>query len=86
MAHIIIQHQVDDYASWRPHFDADKGAREAAGARDVAVLQDADDPNSVWMVMEADPSVVEPMMSDPERAAEMQAAGVISQPQVWVAP
>lgn len=85
MAHVFIQHQVDDYDTWRPHFDADKAGREAAGARDVAVLRDADDPNSVWMVIETDPSIIEPMMNDPERGAAMQAAGVVSQPQVWVA-
>jgi hypothetical protein len=48
------------------------------------VLRDVDNPNSIWMVMEADPSIVEPMMSDPERAKQMQAAGVTSPPQVWV--
>lgn len=85
MAHIFMQHQVDDYDTWRPHFDADKAGREAAGAQDVAVLRDADDPNSVWIVIEADPAIVEPMMGDPERAAAMQAAGVVSEPQVWVA-
>ena len=34
--------------------------------------------------MEADPSIVEPFMSDPDRAATMQAAGVVGPPQVWV--
>lgn len=85
MAHIFIQHDIADYDVWRPIFDADKPGREAAGAVDVAVLRDADNPNSIWMVMEADPSLVEPMMSDPDRAAQMQAAGVISAPQVFVA-
>ena len=68
----------------RPVFDADEPGREAAGAKVVAVLRDAGNPNSIWMVVEADPSIVEPMMSDPERGAQMQAAGVISQPRVWV--
>ncbi len=84
MAHIFIQHEVADYDAWRPVFDADKPNREAAGATDVAVLRDADNPNSIWMVVEADPSIVEPMMSDPERGAQMQAAGVLGPPQVWV--
>ncbi len=84
MAHIFIQHDVADYDAWRPTFDADKPNRAAAGATDVAVLRDADNPNSVWMVMEADPAIVEPMMSDPERGAKMQAAGVLGPPQVWV--
>lgn len=50
----------------------------------MAVLRDADNPNSIWMVIEADPSIVEPMMSDPDRGAKMQAAGVLGPPQVWV--
>ena len=86
MAHVFIQHQVDDYDTWRPHFDADKAAREAAGARDVAVLRDAADPHSVWIVIEADQSIIEPMMGDAERGKAMQEAGVVSTPQVWVAP
>jgi hypothetical protein len=85
MAHIFIQHDVADYEAWRPVFDADKPAREAAGAVDVAVLRDADNPNSIWIVVEADPSIVEPMMSDPERGAQMQAGGVLGPPKVWVA-
>jgi hypothetical protein len=32
-----------------------------------------------------DTALLEPMMSDPKRAEQMQAAGVISEPQVWVA-
>ncbi len=84
MAHVFIQHDVADYEAWRPIFDADKPGREAASITDVAVLRDADKPNSVWMVFAGDPSVVEPMMSDPERAAQMQAAGVLEPPQVWV--
>ena len=84
LAHIFIQHEIAAYDAWRPIFDADKPGREAAGAKDVAVLRDADNPNSIWMVMEADPSIVEPMMSDPDRAEKMQAAGVTSPPQVWV--
>ena len=49
----------------------------------MAVLRDTDNPNSIWMVAEADPSIVEPMMSDPERGAQMQAAGVLGPPRVW---
>jgi len=83
MAHVFMQHQVADYDAWRPVFDADKGGREAAGVTDVAVLRDVADPNSVWMVFEADPALIEPMMSDPERGQKMQEAGVLGPPQVW---
>ena len=85
MAHIIIQHQVADFDAWRPVYEADQPGRKAAGVTDVAVLRDADDPNSVWAVHEGDPASIEPMMADPERAAKMQEAGVTSPPTIYVA-
>ncbi len=85
MAHIFMQHQVADYDAWRPIFDGDASNRAAAGVTDIAVLRDAADPNSIWTVYDADPAIVEPMLADPKRAEAMQAAGVISEPKVWVA-
>jgi hypothetical protein len=85
MARIIIQHQVADFDAWRPVYEADQPGRKAAGVTDIAILQDADDPNSVWIVHDGDPALVGPMMSDPERAAKMREAGVTSPPTVYVA-
>ncbi len=58
--------------------------RAAGGATDVAVLRDADNPNSIWMVVEADPGIVDAMMTDPDRGQKMQEAGVVSEPRVFV--
>lgn len=85
MAHLFMQHQVADYDDWRPTFDGDAPNCAAAGVTDIAVLRDAADPNSIWMVFDADPALIEPMMSDPARAEHMQAAGVTSETQVWAA-
>ncbi len=85
MATIIIQHEVADFATWRPVYDADQPARIAAGITDIAVLRDADNPNSLWLVHEGDPAQIEPFMSDPERIAKLQEAGVTSPPTVYVA-
>ena len=84
MARIFIQHEVSDYDTWRPHFDADQPSRAAAGIKDVAVLRDAANPNSVWLVHEADAAIVEPVLADPGMAEKMQAAGVVGAPQVWI--
>ena len=85
MTHIIIQHQVADFDTWRPIYEADRPGRQAAGVSDIAVLRDADDPNSVWIVHEGDPALIGPMMSDPDRAAKMQEGGVTTPPTVYVA-
>ena len=85
MAHIIIQHRVADFDTWRPVYEADQPGCKGAGVTDIAILRDADDPNSVWIVHDGDPALVGPMMSDPERTAKMQEAGVTSPPTVYVA-
>lgn len=41
-------------------------------------------PNTVWLVHEADPAIIGPVMSDPDVVAKMQAAGIVGEPQVWV--
>lgn len=84
MARVFMQHPVADYSTWRPIFDADQPNRKSAGVVDVAVLRDADDPNSIWMVFEADPSVLDPMLADTDRQGLMQEAGVLAPPQIWV--
>jgi hypothetical protein len=85
MAHVFIRHDVADYDEWRSHYDAHGPVRAEAGISDVAVLRDDRSPNTVWLVHEADPSSVEPFLSDPDVAQAMQAAGVVGEPQVWVA-
>jgi hypothetical protein len=82
MARVVIHHPVGDHEAWRRHFDADKTSRAAAGITDVAVLRDADDPDSVRVVHEGDAALVEPMLQDPELAKKTQAAGVIGTPEV----
>ncbi len=85
MARVFIAHPVADYDKWRPVYDADKPRRAAAGVTDVAVFRDADDPNSVLIVAEADAASVDALLSDPELGKLMQEAGVTAPPQHWVA-
>jgi hypothetical protein len=85
MARVFIHHPVADYDKWRPVFDADQPRRESAGLVDVAVLRDADDPNSIWIVGDGDPATVEAFLSDPELGKKMQEAGVTAPPEHWIA-
>lgn len=85
MARVFINHPVADYDTWRPIFDADKPRRAAAGLIDVAVLRDADNPNSVWIVGEGERAGVEQMLQNPDLAKVMQEAGVTAPPEFWVA-
>ena len=50
----------------------------------MAVLRDASAPSTVWLVHEADPSIVGAVMSDRDVVEKMKAAGIVGEPQVWV--
>jgi hypothetical protein len=84
MARVFINHPVADYDKWRPVFDADKARRAASGVTDIAVLRDADDPNSIWIVGESDADKVEALLTDPDLGKVMQDAGVTAPPKWWI--
>lgn len=53
MQHVLIIHEVADYAAWKTVFDGAAGIRKAAGERSYQVLKYETDPNrvvhfSVW--------------------------------------
>lgn len=84
MAIIILHHDVQDYAAWKPHYDGDAARRINAGFKEVAVGTQSDNPKRVYMIWEGDPGKIEHMLKDPELAAKMKEAGVISKPEFTV--
>ena len=83
MATAIVQHRVEDFNTWKQAYDAHEG-RKKHGFRDK-VLQVADDPNNVVIILETDnlEGLQEFLRSDDLKAA-MGAAGVIGQPNLFV--
>jgi hypothetical protein len=84
MAIIIMSHDVKDFASWKPVYDADVERRTNAGFKELAVGTQADKPQKVFMIMEGDPAGIDSMMQDPDLEQKMQQAGVVSMPEVTV--
>jgi hypothetical protein len=82
---VFVQHDVADYAAWRPLYDADAARRAEAGLKDIGVYQDADNPNTVLVVWETNNvAAFKAMLADPELAEKMKEAGVTSTPETWV--
>ena len=58
MPHVLIIHEVADYAIWKQVFDGAANIRKTAGERSYQVLEDVDRPNkivhfSVWTSIDA---------------------------------
>jgi len=86
---LAINHEVEDFDTWKEKFDADDARRTEAGLTLLGMATGADNPNLVYMMFAT--SDIEPakeMLADPEMKEVMDEAGVISEPQAtfWKIP
>jgi hypothetical protein len=85
MATIFLRHPVADYKEWRPYYDGDIERRNKAGLKEIAVFQNAKDPNDVLIEFSArDRSGIDEMLSSSGLKAKMEEAGVTAPPQAFV--
>jgi hypothetical protein len=81
----MIQHQVRDYAAWRPGYDAHESSRTGAGITNGRVYNNADDPNDVIIVADvADVAKARAWMDGDDLKAAMQKAGVEGAPTIHI--
>jgi hypothetical protein len=81
---ILVQHQVRDFASWKPVFKEQGGlVRTRHGATGHRLYRSLDDPNDVVVAVEfpAD-ELARSFLADPALKEEMEQAGVQGQPTV----
>jgi len=85
MATVILTHDVKDFASWKPVFDAGEGLRASAGVKVLGVYSDVDDANKVTVLADF-PSVeaIQGFLSSPQLKSDMEAAGVTSAPELKI--
>ena len=79
--HTHLTHEVADFNTWKPSFDAGAALRDKHGIKIHGVYQAHDNPNLVTVHAEmAHPGVMSEFMNDPEAQATMKDAGVIGRP------
>lgn len=84
MHKIFVKFSVKDYGIWKKAFDAGTPARSAAGVSTVEIIQSADDPNLVMVVLEtADLGRARAHLTDPEVRAKQQNAGFRAPPEMF---
>ena len=81
---LVIRHKVQDYAKWRPAFDADLGRQEAAGLRNPVVYRSTDDGTDIVMRWDArDRKSAMDFLDSTELREKMKQAGVLTAPEVF---
>lgn len=77
-----ITHTVKDYAAWRPLFNTDSTARNAAGMEDIVVGRGLEKNNDLVVVLKvSDVQKAKAFAADPKLKAVMDKGGVISKPE-----
>ena len=83
MPHILIQHEVEDFATWKEAYDSRTDVHDDAGFKELQILQGLDNPSNV-VILFFNPNIErarEYLNSDDLKQA-MEGAGVIGAPQI----
>jgi quinol monooxygenase YgiN len=85
MVHVILTHEVQDYAQWREDFDAGEAFRVQNGVTVLDVYTAVDNSNKVTILTEF-PSVeaVHGFMNAPSFKEAAQKAGVVGAPELKI--
>jgi hypothetical protein len=83
MARLFVQHKVADYPQWRKVFDEMTANRTHFGMTGQSVFRTAADPNEIIIITEwLSVEHARAYATSPDLKSGMQAAGVVSQPNV----
>jgi len=82
MTHLLVRHQVADFAKWKPVYDDHVAARQA-GLREKNLLRSINNPNEVVLLFEAEDLKRAQAFSESSDLREsMQKAGVVGKPDI----
>ncbi len=85
MPYVIVRHKIEDYAKWKPVFDADAKDRRTGGSKGGQLFRNAHDPNEIVVIFEWDTmDKMTKFVQSPDLAAKMQQAGVTDRPDVYL--
>jgi hypothetical protein len=84
MIHVLIRHQVADFAKWKGVYDAHASARQSARLKELHLLRNTENPNEVILLFSAeDPDKARAFAASDDLRQAMQKAGVSDKPDVY---
>jgi quinol monooxygenase YgiN len=83
MGHMLIRHKVTDFSTWKSGYEAHTEMRNKAGLHEEQLMRNANDPNEVVILFEAeDQKRAEEFSNSPELREAMVKAGVVGKPEI----
>ena len=82
-SYILIRHKVRDFSEWKSGYDAHLPNRVEAGLTEKYLLRDANDPNEVVLLFEAqDLNRAKAFAESADLRETMQNLGVLNEPDI----
>ncbi len=84
MSYLLVRHKVENYAKWKPVFDAHGATRKAGGSKGARLFRNAADPNEMVLLFEWDNlEKAQKFAQSPELRETMEKAGVVDHPDLY---
>jgi len=84
MPFLLVRSKVSDFKTWKPAYDAHQPARSAAGLTEKYLLRNADDPNEIVILFEAqDLNRAKTFAESADLRERMQESGVVDKPDMY---
>jgi hypothetical protein len=84
MPYLLIRHKVKDFGEWKSVYDGHITARRGAGLEELFLLRNADNPNEVVILFEAeDHTKARELVTSEDLQQAMERAGVIDGPDIY---
>ncbi len=84
MATLIVEHEVEDYPTWRKAYDAHGGVRHEYNLTKDRVYCDPTNNNFVCVIAHGSTEDLTNFTQSPQLAAAMKEAGVIGKPRILI--
>ncbi len=83
MVHVVVRHEIEDYAKWKKEFDEGSADRKAAGSQGGAIYRTVDNPNKIAVALVWDTLENAQKFTNSDKIKQaMEKAGVIGAPQI----
>lgn len=84
MNFLLCRVKVDDFAAWKAVFDSHRPAHQEAGLKQVNLMRNADNPNDLFILMEAaDLAKARAFVTSPDVPDAKVKSGVVGQPEIF---
>jgi hypothetical protein len=82
--YVLLRHKIGEFSRWQAYYDSHAPARRKAGAREIFLLRNLNDPKEIFLLCQVDDvGKAEEFMASDDLHDTMRQAGVVGNPDIY---